>query len=193
MTGHGGRKREGGLQRMVRERIREYVRTHCDDNQTEFARRANIPRTTVTGWLAKGEPHTPDVPQLVDLANKLNMSLNWLLIGELPMLRGAPHPEEQLPQRLRAAMVAQLSSEIGDAEEVKQLLEVILPPPDEIMTMMVKECQKWVRAAAFSRMVIFPGLLHEPLAKLAGLSKLPPILWGSLNQRTTEGDDDRGG
>jgi len=193
MKGHGGRKREVGLQQMVRERILEYIRTHCDDNQSEFSRRVNVPRTTVTGWLSKGGPHTPDVPQLVDFANRVNISLNWLLIGELPILRGAPHPEERLPQRLRAAMVALLSSEIGDAEEVKQLLEIILPPPDELMTMLMKECQKWVRAAAFSRMVKFPGLLHEPLAKLAGLSNSPPTLWGSLDQQSSEEDDGRGG
>jgi hypothetical protein len=189
---HGGRKRDRSLQREIRQRILDFVLTQCDGNQTKFARRANVPRTTVTGWLSKKSLHTPDVPQLVDLATQVNMNLNWLLIGEPPMLRGAPHPEEKLPQRLRAVMVAQLASEFGEAEAVKQLLEVLLPPPDELVRMVLTECREWVRASVRSRMMAFPGLLTDAMARVAGHYNERLVFWGTLPGQSPERDDIEG-
>lgn len=192
MAKRGGRKRESSLPREIRERLREYVRDYCDGNSSEFARRMGVARTTVTGWFSD-KPHTPDIGQLVALATNGNINLNWLLVGELPVLRGAPHPDEQVPQRFRAAIVAQLATEYGEAEEVRQLLEAVLPLPDELLNMMADQCRSWVQASVRSRMSSMPGLLTDAMARVSGFYEAQRQLIKDMVKRQNAGPTDADG
>src|SRR5688572_14356236 len=124
--GRPGRRRESRLLKEIRERLRAHVVTYCDANQSEFARRVGVSRSTVTGWFA-GEPHAPDAGQLVVLARRGRMNLNWLLLGEEPQLRGAPHPGEKVFERARADVVAELAAEMAGSEVGAELIEDLLP------------------------------------------------------------------
>ncbi|UCG87478.1 MAG: hypothetical protein JSW71_02725 [Gemmatimonadota bacterium] len=62
--------------------------------------------TTITQWLNRQDPSTPDVVSCVRLARKEGVSLDWLLLGEGPRQRRAIPASGALPDLLEAAVVA---------------------------------------------------------------------------------------
>ncbi len=62
--------------------------------------------TTVTQWLNREDPSTPDVVSCVRLARKEGVSLDWLLLGEGQRQRRAVPASGALPDLLEAAVLA---------------------------------------------------------------------------------------
>lgn len=66
-----------------------------------------IERTTAGAWV-RNNPSVPEVPHLLRIARKANVSLDWLLLGEGPLLR--ERPADTPSGRVFAAIEAALRS-----------------------------------------------------------------------------------
>ena len=81
------RKRMSGLDyTAVRGRLGEYVK-YAHGSWSKFGMAMGIPRTTWKGWERRKQGSMPNLAQLVVLAKRSALNLNWLLTGEGPMLR----------------------------------------------------------------------------------------------------------
>lgn len=88
----------------------------------EFIRRIGVSQSTVSGWFGR-EPHTPDVAQLLVLARKANLSLNWLLLGELPQLLGTPQSGKGTSEHFRQAVIGELVARgVAHRTELEELV-----------------------------------------------------------------------
>ncbi len=161
-----GRRRKGDLPRRIRERLREYVLDYCGANQTKFARRIGVPRTTVTGWLSVARLHTPDAEQLAALAGQGNVNLNWLFLGTPPRLRGAPVHGGYVPALLRATIAAELAAEFGSSGAGTELSQAVLPEADELFDQVLNVYRSWAQVFVRTR-----ALTHVGAAAVAADSK----------------------
>ena len=104
--------------RAIIERLRRHVKQGHGGNRSAFERSSGIPHATVGGWFS-ADPVTPDVPQMIWLAEREQLNLNWLLLGEGPELRvdieesGSGEPDDTLESRLRAVLVSELAARLG--------------------------------------------------------------------------------
>jgi len=116
-----------GLQRrlLALQRLRGYT------SQAEFAEGAGVTESTLHGWLTVN-PKTPDLATLTDLARKEGISLDWLLFGEAPELRGASRPLADLGSELHAVLARAIATGYlaGYSDEVA----LLLPPADQMLT-----------------------------------------------------------
>jgi hypothetical protein len=117
----------------IRERLRQHIRS-WGGSVAEFQRKTGIPKHTLDGWLHSSDPKTPNTPQLIKLARKVNLNLNWLLLGELPELREAPAVAGDLEQRLRARVIATLRSRTDIDTD---LLDASVPSGDRMLQLLV--------------------------------------------------------
>ena len=128
----------------INARLREFI----DDrfSRAEFEVRSGIPHTTVTGWFGK-RFRVPDASHLLKMARKLNLNLNWLLLGEgdqeghdgpEPELRAMKLTKSQLEDEVRTYLAAELETlEGGPTDDI----ETLLPPTQEILPDLVAEHQ----------------------------------------------------
>lgn len=90
----------------------------------EFAGATGIGQKTVYRWLRKKGSTVPDTATLVALAQATGISLDWLLLGDGPELKGADGPPKEFADQLRATVVA----EVAAAEPVNRTeVEAVLP------------------------------------------------------------------
>ncbi|MFC1640306.1 helix-turn-helix domain-containing protein [Gemmatimonadota bacterium] len=76
----------------------------------QFHQRLAVPYSTVQGWF--GDPvRTPETPHLHALAQKGNISLTWLLLGEGPEHRSDCLVEIPIGERLRHRLLCELEAE----------------------------------------------------------------------------------
>jgi len=102
--------------RTIRDRLRAFAGRY--GSWAEFLRCLKVPRTTGIAWSRLERPGVPEVPFLVRLAREANVNLNWLLLGEGPVLR--ERPTDDPAERVKAALEAELrQSEDASPEEFR--------------------------------------------------------------------------
>lgn len=107
--------------RQIRSRLHQFVEEVHEGNWEAFQHRVEVERTTVSGWKKSVGLAVPDGPNLLKLARYGRMSLNWLLLGEGPMLCGEPQSARSQSERLRAALVAQFAATVcADVAEAER-------------------------------------------------------------------------
>jgi len=89
----------------VRDRLRRFVKEWFSD-WNDFTEKLVVPRTTSDGWRSKKGSSIPDSAWLLRLAQETNLSIDWLLLGEGPMLRQktAANPREQVRNAIEAEL-----------------------------------------------------------------------------------------
>lgn len=98
----------------IRDRLKAFAGRY--GSWADFLRTLNVPRTTGIAWSRLNRPGVPEVPFLLRLARKANLNLNWLLLGEGPVLR--ERPADDPAERVKAALEAELrQSEDASPEE----------------------------------------------------------------------------
>jgi transcriptional regulator with XRE-family HTH domain len=129
-----GRKRLPlNMAKEIRERLRTWYRPRYK-TQEAFAERLNLPRTTVTGWFHTRRPKSPDLVHLLGIASREGLSLNWLLLGEPPEMRGAARSISELAADVRRYLVAGLQR--GASATGKQTDEY-LPGGEDLLERLV--------------------------------------------------------
>lgn len=102
--------------RAIRNRLRRLVERQWG-TVYKFKESGWAPASTIAKWFAR-EPRMPELVYLMRLAQKHNWNLNYLLLGEGPMLREESVPAGDLAGRLRARIVAELKSSGASDPEV---------------------------------------------------------------------------
>ena len=98
----------------IRDRLKAFAGRY--GSWAKFLHRLRVPRTTGIAWSRVGSPGVPEVPFLLRLAREGNVNLNWLLLGEGPVLR--ERPADDPAERVKAALEAELrQSEDASPEE----------------------------------------------------------------------------
>jgi DNA-binding transcriptional regulator YiaG len=115
-----GRKRLTEEQaKALRERI-WVVRAGRPDQQ--FADEIGVPVKTVRRWQHPTKPKAPDLRCLMEIANKCNVSLNWLLLGEGIQLRTVTRDRAELTEDLRAMVITMMPAHPWQRELAEQVV-----------------------------------------------------------------------
>lgn len=114
-------------------RLRDWYRARYK-NQGAFADAIDVRENTVSGWLGS-YPKAIDLVNLLKLA-KAGISLDWLLTGEGPDVRGAMQASPALAKSLRGYVVASLS--VGDLADYRALIERKVPQGDGLLRGLVE-------------------------------------------------------
>src|SRR5690242_2382864 len=105
------RRGRSKLQKSDARDIKDRLLRHTQrwDSRNKWAKELDLPPSTVTGWFA-GTPRAPDTFQLLQMARKRRLSLNWLLLGEGPELLGPGSSRASLESELQSWIRAELES-----------------------------------------------------------------------------------
>lgn len=134
--------------REIMERLRHHVKRRHRDNRAAFVRAVDVPHNTVAGWFNAKEPAVPDATQLVEIARRERINLNWLLLGEGSEIRGldqettAEEHDEPLADRLRSAVLVELSSRL---QKEPSDIDEYVPPGTALLDFLVFELVDDVR------------------------------------------------
>ena len=94
----------------IRDRLSEFVKKHYS-SANDFEQRLQVPKSTCDTWRSAGGTSIPDTYWLFRIAQESNLSIDWLLLGQGPMLR---HRSAQTPvEQLRRAVEAELRQTEG--------------------------------------------------------------------------------
>jgi len=139
-----GRLRRGDAVAISR-RLKKYMRRF--GSQREFARRFDIPRSTLRSWTHREGPAVPDASYLLDLAADGNLSLDWLLLGEGTELRQRHTTTPQAA--LMAAIAAELKAteSADDAAHEQGWARLELYGPDAVFSLTVEAVRPVYRQA----------------------------------------------
>lgn len=77
-----------------------------------MARQLKVSTSTMKAWARKKDASTPDTPFLLRLAREEGLNLNWLLLGEDPMLR------YRRVRTLQGYLLAMIEAELRTSEKV---------------------------------------------------------------------------
>src|SRR5713101_7962584 len=129
-----------GEARRIAKRLRARI-VDRDGSVYAFAKRTRLPPSTVQAWTRTTKPAVPDPARLLVLARDLGISLDYLLLGEGPELRGAPAPRGVLAEDLRKWLIVELTARgIGDSGE----LDRMVPAGDSILRTLLIDQQSSV-------------------------------------------------
>ena len=134
--------------REIMERLRHHVKRRHRDKRAAFVRALDVPHNTVAGWFNAKEPAIPDAAQLVEIARRERVNLNWLLLGEGGEIRGlvqetaAEEHDEPLADRLRSAVLVELSSSL---QKEPSDIDEYVPPGTALLDFLVFELVDDVR------------------------------------------------
>lgn len=146
--------------RAIRDRLTDFVRRHYP-SRLKMEADVGASHSTVAGWFHK-DPSTPDTLSLVRLAQRKNLDLNWLLLGEGAELRGvAPSPD--VWAHLRSVLVSELKSH-GVAALVA---EKLAPDPEQLFHLNVAHALEIVLKASRPRPSI-AGMIQDYLQSHPG-------------------------
>ena len=136
---HRGRRRLArGQARELQDRLWEVMKDKFNKDrgrQAALARKLGVSPSVVCGWFG-AEARCPEVETLIRIAERLSISLNWLLAGiGSKELRRLP-PTAPLPDQLRDAITVQvrLSRTASKAE-----VEASVPAGNELFEKLLKE------------------------------------------------------
>jgi hypothetical protein len=119
----------------------------------DFTRGLGLPPSTVSGWFDRDAPHTPDVAQLIKIARRSNVSLDWLLLGVPPEYLGPIQPGERIRSRFRQAVVTEL---LDRGVATHQEIEGLVPDADQLLEAAVNRYDELVR----ERLPLLRDLAH---------------------------------
>ena len=140
MTKTGAGRHDPKLAIEVQRRLVQHINKSFQGNQSAFSRAVEVPRQTVMGWLQKEEPHLPNANDLVTVAKRSNLSLNWLLLGTEPWFRGELVHAGDIGTHLRSALETDLGREFGGAEHVA----AVLPDGENLFALLKDLCREFV-------------------------------------------------
>ena len=124
----------------IRDRLDAFIDNHVGTRYRLEQRCPKIGHSTVTGWF-KSRPTTPRADNLVELAMRVNLNPNWLLLGEGPQLRGGA--ETDLLARYHEAVVAEVAAAEGlTREEVSPFV----PFPDGLLRAAVEQVRAFLHS-----------------------------------------------
>jgi hypothetical protein len=113
----------------IRERLAAYA-NEVHGGWDSFQNTLVLERTTVSGWKRKRGKGVPDVRQLLTLGRRGNLSLNWLLLDQAPMLLGTTDDYGSLGEEMRGYVVGHLrATEGATADQV----DVVVPDERALM------------------------------------------------------------
>jgi hypothetical protein len=92
------------------------VRRYHGGDWEAFGRAAILGRTTLAGWKEGRGTRVPDVVQLVQLGERLDISLDWLLLGRGEPLRDDAARGDTAVERFRSALAAYLATSGNEVE-----------------------------------------------------------------------------
>lgn len=101
------RKLDLTTRRAIRDRLADFVARRYK-NRMRMESDAGVAHSTAAAWF-NPDPSTPDTVAAVSLARRKNLSLNWLLLGEGPELRGVEGSGD-VWRIVRQTMIAELVS-----------------------------------------------------------------------------------
>ena len=139
MVSQGRKRLKLQERRAIRRRLDEH-RQAIGLTRAALRDRAGCGDTTVAQWLNSKDPATPDVVSCVSLAREEGISLDWLLLGEGPQIRETIPVSEELPNRLRAAVMKALGHEnagVNDEDPAGSL-----PSGGQLLRFLIDEMEK---------------------------------------------------
>jgi len=158
----------GTLRWDVRVRIRNHYKA-CGLTQTKFADQIGVPRSTVTGWVS-ADPPLPETTHLVAMATRSGVSIDHLLLGDEPRLRGEPQAAGPIRSEWRNAVIAELLARAGGGStEDRALMERLVPRPDALFDSVVEQFLPWVQQLLSLQVSAWvSGGTRSPLSKTRG-------------------------
>ncbi|MGH8551096.1 MAG: hypothetical protein ACRERU_21330 [Methylococcales bacterium] len=135
----------------IRERLKQVVDQIHGGDWNRATRHAGIDRTTALSWRGSERQTVPDVTQLMKLAQRGQVSLDWLFLGKGSMLRCEEVADGVLPA-LRAMLVAEYTaSEAAPTLTMERASssdwDAALPPADTLYRLCVEFLRPLVREA----------------------------------------------
>ena len=152
----------------MRGRLLLHIERRYGDNRSAFARALDVPRQTVTGWLQEKDPNLPNAGQLVAIAKRTNLSLNWLLLGTEPWFRGELVHAGDIGTHLRSALVTDMGGEFGAAERVAAALSA----GETLFARLRDFCREFVHM--LPETTTTPSLYTPPGPVERGVQRRPP-------------------
>jgi hypothetical protein len=140
-------------------------------SQDAFAEAIDVARTTALGWFAKKRPKPPDLPHLLTIARREGLSLDWLLLGHGPEVRGAAASVGDAGAAIRSILLAEISSFTGGwtREEVDEFL----PTPEGLVRSLTRRYSKRFRAARATKNLQAMEQLYRNYLRQGGERILP--------------------
>lgn len=142
-----GRPRVGDDDRKaIQKRMKWWYKTWRNSpSQAKWAESLDIGRTTVVGWFRKTAPTLPDLAYLLVMARKQGMSLNWLLLGDLPEMRQTMGSVSDVGNALRSLLVTDVAA--NRKAWTREELDSFLPAPEQLIREVAKRYGKLYRQA----------------------------------------------
>jgi hypothetical protein len=109
-----GDKRTAKFKKGVLDNLRDFLNER--GGFSALYRNGWFPEGTVKTWSGRGS--VPSLEQAAQLGSRTGLSLDWLVTGKGPELRGATAPGKELADTLRAHILAALTPELGPAVAV---------------------------------------------------------------------------
>ncbi len=100
----------------IRHRLRQYVDAALAGSWDRLTTAFGIGRTTVSGWKPKKHStgsSVPDLPSLLVLARRGQLSLDWLLLGTGSMWRAESTPADSVREQMREQLITELAANWG--------------------------------------------------------------------------------
>ncbi len=100
----------------IRQRLEQYVEAALGGSWDKLTTAFGIGRTTVRGWKPgqhSGGSSVPDLPSLLVLARRGQLSLDWLLLGTGGMWRTYTAPGDSLREQMREQLITELAASRG--------------------------------------------------------------------------------
>jgi hypothetical protein len=140
-------------------------------SQTDFKERFNVPRSTLRSWTDNTEPAVPATAYLLEMAREGNLSLNWLLLGEGPVLRQRETTTRQAGLMAAIAAELQATEMADDAAHEQGWARLELYGPDAVLRLAVEAVRpvyrqalldlKYAHMNAHNLMQVFKAVLLE--------------------------------
>jgi hypothetical protein len=150
--------RTSSLAEQMRDRLDAFIGEHVGTRYRLEQRCPGIGHSTVSGWF-KSHPTTPRADNLVELATRVNLNPNWLLLGEGPPLRDGAEPD--LLARYHDAVVAEVAAAEGlTRDEVSPFV----PFPEGLLRAAVEQVRAFLHSPAANMPAATPSCA-EPQPK----------------------------
>lgn len=102
-----------------------------------FVAEAGFPQSTASDWRSSQNCSVPGVPALIQFAKRYGMSIDWLLLGEGPPIRGASAQRQDLAGDLRAEILARVVAPRGESPAARLMVGRVLPKGMELIEHLV--------------------------------------------------------
>lgn len=128
-----------GDARAIAARFREWITTTEPTTQAKFAERVGVSLPTLKRWTSRRGVNGLDAATLIHVARKVGLSLDWLLLGEGPQVRGNAQPTEATASDLRGILLNDIVSRAPqkDRERMRSTVDAVLEPPETLLRRIV--------------------------------------------------------